>query len=86
MNDQLHPAGFVKEPFQYELLLRRNDAQHPERCAEIISKLGCSGISKPSFRRYPFSEILPGIGLRRFASNRLVLLKHGFEALLGVES
>src|SRR3981081_3354896 len=86
MNDQLHPAGLVKEPFQYELLLRWNDAQRPERCAEIISKLGCSGISKTSFRRYPFSQILPGIGLRRLASRPLALLKHGFEALLGVES
>jgi hypothetical protein len=39
MNDQLHPARFVEEPFHEKLLLGRNQAKSFVNGAEIVGQL-----------------------------------------------
>ena len=50
VDDQLHSAGLVEEPFHHDFLLRRNDPERPESRAEVIRELARAGFAKTGLR------------------------------------
>ena len=61
VNNQLHPAGLVKEPFHHKFLLRWNNAQRPVSRAEIVGELARAGFGKTGLGHQPVrnSLVLP---------------------------
>ena len=53
MEDELHPAGFIEEPFEHERFLRGNDAQRLTAFAEIVDDLLRRIVLQPGFFRQP---------------------------------
>ena len=53
MEDELHPAGFIEEPFEHERFLRGDDAQRLTTFAEIVDDLLRRIVLQPGFFRQP---------------------------------
>jgi len=61
MHDQLHPAGFVKEPLQHDFLLRWNDSQRLVTGAKIFRQLPRARFRKRQFFGKPVHQFLRSI-------------------------
>src|SRR3954453_14354932 len=53
VEDELHAAGFVKEPLEDERALRRDDAQRPPSLGEVVDQLIDDAANQSCFTRQP---------------------------------